>query len=104
MMDMMDINTNITTGYEVGEEERKKIDVAISNIKHFCKTPKGSIPLMRDYGIDYNAVDEPFFKAKQKICISVVGGVRKYFGINISNIDVTANEEGKLNLKIIIGG
>lgn len=98
----MDINTQISISNDMGEREKNKIKKLISDIEFLCRTPRGSIPLMRDFGIDYDAVDSNFAIARRKIMISATEGIRKYFGITVSDIDVTADEDGKMKICIKI--
>lgn len=71
------------------------------NIIFFCRTPKGSLPQMREYGLDFSIIDEPFPIFQTKATVDIVTGVRKYYNINIGTIDITADEDGKV--KIVIG-
>lgn len=82
--------------------EENAADVLKRNIIFFCCTPKGSLPQMRDYGIDFAVLDEPFQSLRMKITVDIITGVKKYFGIRISDINVTADENGKINIKITI--
>ncbi len=72
------------------------------NIQFFCNIPRGSLPQMRNYGIDFSAVGEGYDIAKRKLTVDIISGVRDTFGIHISEIDITADENGdyKVNIKI----
>ncbi len=63
------------------------------NIQFFCQTPRGSLPQMRDYGIDYSFLGENASVAKRKLTVGIISGIREQFGIQISNIYVTEDEE-----------
>lgn len=98
----MDIKTEINVLNNVSDFAKARMNKLISDIEFLCRTPKGSLPMMRDFGIDYDAVDSNFAVARRKIMISVTEGVRKYFGITVSDIDVTADENGKMKICIKI--
>lgn len=63
------------------------------NIQFFCQTPRGSLPQMRDYGIDYSFLGENASVAKRKLTVEIISGIRDQFGIQISNIYVSEDAE-----------
>lgn len=98
----MDIKTEIKIQSNISESEKHRISNLISDIELLCRTPRGSLPLMRGFGIDYDAVDCGFAEARRRIMISATEGIRKYFGITVSDINVTADENGVMILHIEI--
>lgn len=72
------------------------------NIIFFCKTPLGSLPQRRDFGIDYSILEEPFPIMRMKATVAIVSGLRKFYGVSVSKIDITADENGKVKIKITI--
>lgn len=81
------------------------------NIDFFCNTPKGSLPQMREYGIDFDIFDKPFNVTKTRATVDIIKGLRKYYSIGIEggklqieSIKITANTNGGMKLKIRIGG
>ena len=72
------------------------------NIMFFCNTPKGSLPQMRDYGLDYSSIDEPFKIFRMKATVDIVTGIRKYYGVSLEAIDITANGKGGIQIKISV--
>ena len=88
-----------------------EIEQLRENINFFCATPKGSLPQMREYGLDFEIFDKPFNTAKSRATVDIIKGLRKYYGIGaeggrvqIESIEITANEEGGMKLKIKLGG
>jgi len=63
------------------------------NIQFFCKTPRGSLPQMRGYGIDYSFLGENASVAKRKLTVGIISGIRAQFGIQVSNIYVSEDTE-----------
>lgn len=91
---MFDVQiTNNTITNEAAETVRK-------NIMFFCKTPKGSLPQMRGYGLDYSIIEEPYQTFRMKATVDIVSGIRKYYGIQIKNINITADEKGRVKVEI----
>lgn len=72
------------------------------NIIFFCRTPRGSLPQMRDFGIDYSCLDEPFHIFRMKATVDIVTGVRKYYGVSVSTIDIRQNDDGNIQIAINI--
>ena len=74
------------------------------NIEFYCLTPRGSLPQMRDYGIDYSFLGENANTAKRKLTVAIVSGIREQFGIQISEIDIEedAEEIGHFTATIIV--
>lgn len=72
------------------------------NIIFFCTTPKGSLPQNRGYGLDFTILDEPFAMLRMKATVSIITGVRNYYGVQINEINVTADVNGGTKIKITI--
>ena len=72
------------------------------NIQFYCTTPRGSLPQMRSYGLDFSVIGESYSVAKRKLTVDIISGVRENFGVNINRIDVNADENGKFTATIII--
>ena len=70
------------------------------NIMFFCNTPKGSLPQMRDFGLDFSIFDEPFPIFRMKATVDILSGLRAQYGIQPKTIDITADENGSVKLKI----
>lgn len=93
---MFDIQITNNTIADAAVETLKK------NIMFFCNTPKGSLPQMRGYGLDSSIIDEPFPIFRMKATVDIVSGIRKYYGIQISNINISALDNGERKIEISI--
>ena len=48
------------------------------NVAVILATPKGSVPLDRDFGLDFNMVDTPQPRAKALLAVEIVRQVNRY--------------------------
>lgn len=96
------IETQIEISENLTGKEKAAALITVKNIKFFCRTPKGSLAQMRDYGIDFTVFDEPVNVIKRKLTVDIVSGIRKFFDITVSEISVTADKEGKIKVFIKI--
>ena len=48
------------------------------NVAVILATPKGSVPLDRDFGLDFNLVDKPEPRAKALMAVEIVRQVGRY--------------------------
>ena len=48
------------------------------NVKTICTTPKYSVPLDREFGVDMSFVDKPQIKAAAMLQSEIIQAVRKY--------------------------
>lgn len=48
------------------------------NVAVILATPKGSVPLDRDFGLDFNLVDKPEPRAKALMAVEIVRQVTRY--------------------------
>lgn len=95
---MFNVDVEISDNSITDEEA----EVMKDNIIFFCNTPKGSLPQMREYGLDYSIIDQPFPILKMKATVDTVNGIREYYGIRIKNINVTADTNGGAKIQITI--
>lgn len=79
-----------------------EIEVLKKNIMFFCNTPKGSLPQNRGFGLDPTITDEPFPRLRMRATVDIVTGVRKFYNVQLTEINITANEEGNVKVKISI--
>ncbi len=84
------------------DSDDEKAEILAKNIMFFCSTPKGSLPQMRSYGLDYSAVSEPFKTFRVKASVDIISGVRRFYGINIKNIEINADENGGIKIKVSV--
>ena len=90
------LNYNITDSTDKGAAAEQKI----RDIIFFCETPKGSLPQMRDYGLDYTNIDENFVLFRRNATVDIIRGLRKHLSINVKNIDIKQNLEGVTTLNL----
>ena len=84
---------------EMTEDEKRAL---IEDLRFFCNTPKGNLPLNREFGFDHTIADEPFERLRMRATVDIVTGARKFFGINLTQVKVTANENGETNIKVTV--
>ena len=71
------------------------------NIAFLLSTPKGSVPMMRDLGIDTSLLDDPTPQAKAKLKAQIIDQIRRYEPrAKIKEIKLVESEEGKLEPKL----
>ena len=71
------------------------------NIAFLLSTPKGSVPMMRDLGIDTGLLDDPTPQAKVKLKAQIVDQIQKYEPrAKIKEIELVENKEGKLKPRL----
>lgn len=56
----------------------------VERLRFIFSTPKGSVPLERDFGIDFDVVDMPMEMSKGKLTEEFIVAARKYIGATIS--------------------
>ena len=75
----------------------------IQNVKTICTTPKYSVPLDREFGIDGTALDRPTPKAMALIRAELAQAIRKYEPrCKVKRIDFDADINGKLSVLVRI--
>lgn len=73
------------------------------NVKTICTTPKYSVPLDRDFGVDMSFVDKPQNKAAAIIQSEIIQAVRKYEPrCRIVKVKFNGNIDGLLDAEIRI--
>ncbi len=83
----------------VPENELAEIE---QNIRMILRTPKGSVPLHRDFGISYNFLDLPLNKAIVVLRNEIVKSIRRWERrVDIEEVKVEPSEGGTLQVKII---
>ena len=72
------------------------------NIRMILRTPKGSVPLHRDFGISYDFLDLPLNKAIVVLRNEIVKSIRRWERrVEIEEVKVEPSEGGALQVKII---
>ncbi len=89
--------TNINFAPSTLEEE------IIQNVKTICTTPKYSVPLDREFGVDTEALDRPTPKAMALIRAELVQAIRKYEPrCKVKRVDFDGDINGKLSVLVRI--
>lgn len=79
----------------------------MQNLTTIISTPRFSVPLDRDFGIDADYVDDPVNVAKAKASSAIVQAIRKYESrVTVQSIDFEGEIDGYLKPKVqvIING
>lgn len=71
----MELTIENTPSYKIGLEG---MDEIIQNVKVILNTPKGTVPLDRDFGVDWSIVDTPTTRTFQRLRIDIVKAIEKY--------------------------
>lgn len=65
------------------------------NLRMILGTPKGSVPLHRDFGIDFSLLDFPFIQAIPKIKKEVILAIKKWEPrIEVISVKVEKTQDG----------
>ena len=73
------------------------------NVRTIIMTPKYSVPLDRQFGVDADFLDKPTPKAITQIKAEIFQAVRKYEPrCKVTKISFDGNMDGKLNMKVRI--
>jgi len=85
-----------------------ELEEILQNVRTIIGTRKGTVPLDRDFGLDWSFVDKPINVAQALVSAEVAKQVRKYEPrariISISLVeDLTGALDGKMIPKVTIG-
>ncbi len=93
------LNTDITIN---SIDDTAEAETLRRNIEFYCRTPRGSLPQMRLYGIDFSVLDGSFETVRRKLTVDIISGIRDTFNVQIRDIKITANENGCFTAAITI--
>lgn len=97
---------NVNTPYEFNLEYTFTSDALADlnrKITLLMTTPVGSIPLDREFGIDWSFIDTPTETAKSLFTAEVVGKIQKFMPeIRIEAVDWIVDDSGNLIPKVVI--
>jgi len=71
----MELLIDNTPSYKLG---LKDLDEIVQNVKVIVNTRKGSVPLDRDFGVDWSIIDTPNTLTFQKLRVEIVKAIEKY--------------------------
>lgn len=96
---MYEITTGSLTG--ISFAPRNELEEILQNVRCILSTPKFSVPLDRDFGIDGDFLDQPLETAKAKLVAEIVLAVAKYEPrVTVTNVLWEATNEGVLRAKV----
>lgn len=73
----------------------------IQNVRIIITTPKFSVPLDRNFGIDYSCLDKPQHIAEARLVEDIISSIAKYEPrAEVTGITFTANNDGLLIPKV----
>jgi len=88
------LDTSKAWNYQLGLSGAEEI---LQNIRVILDTPKGSLPLDRDFGVDWSIVDSPTPFAIQKLKAKIVRAIEKYEPrVKVTKITSNFNEDGQV--------
>lgn len=74
-----------------------ELEEIFQNIRTILSTPKGSVPLDRDFGIDLSYLDSPNPVAEAKLTTEIIAAVKRYEPrVSVTAISFTGDMDGKL--------
>ena len=96
--------TILVTGREnISLNPANVYEEVVQNIRTIISTPKYSVPLNRDFGLDETILDSPMNTARAKIISDLILAVRQYEPrANITHAEFIPDHDGKLSLRIRI--
>jgi len=82
---------------------KSEIEEIIQNVKTILSTPKGSVPLMRDFGVNWEIIDiltpELEMKMKEEIFSQIERWEKR---AKVKKVSLKASSEGKVEAEITI--
>lgn len=99
-MELTDYEVSFAYGEGTTPEERE----ILRNVRTILRTPVGSCPLYRDFGIDASIPDRPMDVAKNLLTVAVIEAVKKYEPrVAVASVDFTTDAgNGSLTAKVVI--
>ncbi len=74
-----------------------ELEEIFQNVRTILSTPKGSVPLDREFGIDLSCLDSPTPVAEARLVTGIIAAVKKYEPrVSVTEINFTSDADGKL--------
>ena len=102
---MADYTVTLTSAIDFAPQD--EVAEILQNVRTILATRVGSIPLHRDFGISWEAVDKPLPVARTLLKVAVVDAVREFeprakvVGVTFDN-DADAGHDGLLGLRVVV--
>lgn len=96
--------TDIQISFLYGEgDSPERLEIA-RNVKTILRTPVGTCPLYRDFGINTAvAIDRPMDVAKNFLAVEIMEAVERYEPrVRVSAVDFDTSQDGSLKAKVVI--
>ena len=92
----------IAFAYDAGDTARR--NEIIRNVRTILRTPAGTCPLYRDFGINTSvAIDRPMDVAKNFLAVEIMEAVERYEPrVRVSSVDFDTMQDGSLKAKVVI--
>lgn len=98
-MSIFEITPNNTSNINFAPEN-EAFEI-LQNVRTILSTPKFSVPLDRDFGINTTLLDKPTPIAKAKLSSEIILAIKKYEPrAKITKITFTGDMDGKLQPKV----
>jgi len=92
------LDTSKSWDYKLGLKGPEEV---LQNVRVILDTPKGTLPLDRNFGVDWSIVDLPIPVAFQRLKAEIVKAVEKYEPRAVINeIEVLPDEDGKVIVRL----
>lgn len=100
-MDLSNIDISFIYG-DTPEAEREEI---ARNVRTILRTPVGTCPLYRDFGLDVSFMaDYPIGTAQNLVAVEIIEKVEKYEPrAVVTEVNFEADADGKLTAKAVVG-
>lgn len=74
-----------------------ELEEIFQNVRSILSTPKGSVPLDREFGIDLSYLDSPTPVAEAKLTTEIIVAVKRYEPrVSVTAVSFTGDLNGKL--------
>lgn len=97
----MTFETLITQNITVDFSPPDLLSEVTQNLRTIITTPKGSVPMFRDFGLDGGIVDLPVNSALAKIQSDIIMAVKKFEPrVKLTAINFEGDNDGKLCVRL----
>ena len=83
----------------------KGIEDVLQCVRLILSTPKGSVPLDRDFGVDWSIVDRPAGEVSQTLKAYIASQIQKYEPrVKIKKVELSGEElpDGRVKVRVLI--
>ena len=99
----MEVDILLTNSENINFAPATEVEEVIQNVRTICATPKYSVPLDRQFGIEAQFVDRPTPKVMAAIQAEIIQAVRKYEPrCKVTKVSFDGGLDGQSNVKVRI--